>query len=41
MPAGRHGDGVAVVEPSAYVVGGALKRGAGDTSDELLAFTLP
>jgi N-acetylneuraminic acid mutarotase len=41
MPAGRHGHGVAAVGPSAYVVGGALKRGAGDTTDQLLAFTLP
>jgi N-acetylneuraminic acid mutarotase len=41
LPAGRHGDGVAAVGPSAYVVGGALQRGAGDTTDQLLAFTLP
>ena len=41
MPAGRHGDGVAAVGPSAFVVGGALQRGAGDTTDQLLAFTLP
>jgi N-acetylneuraminic acid mutarotase len=41
MPAGRHGHGVAALGPSAYVAGGALKRGAGDTTGELLAFTLP
>jgi N-acetylneuraminic acid mutarotase len=38
MPAGRHGDGVAAVGEFAYVVGGALKRGAGDTTDQLIAF---
>jgi Kelch motif len=41
LPAGRHGDGVAAVGPSAFVVGGALQRGAGDTTDQLLAFTMP
>jgi N-acetylneuraminic acid mutarotase len=41
MPAGRHGDGVAAVGSSAYVVGGASQRGAGETTDRLLAFTLP
>ena len=38
MPAGRHGHGVAAVGEFAYVVGGALKRGAGDTTDQLIAF---
>jgi N-acetylneuraminic acid mutarotase len=41
MPAGRHGDGVAAVGEFAYVVGGALKRGAGDTTDQLIAFKWP
>lgn len=41
LPAGRHGHGVAAVGQSAYVVGGALQRGAGDVDAQLLAFTLP
>jgi N-acetylneuraminic acid mutarotase len=41
MPAGRHGHGVAAVGRSAYVVGGALQRGGGGVSAQLLAFTLP
>jgi N-acetylneuraminic acid mutarotase len=41
MPAGRHGDGVAAVGEFVYVVGGALKRGAGDTTDQLIAFKWP
>jgi N-acetylneuraminic acid mutarotase len=41
LPAGRHGDGVAAVGQFAYVVGGALKRGGGDTTDQLIAFKWP
>jgi N-acetylneuraminic acid mutarotase len=41
MPVGRHGHGVAAVGQSVYVVGGALKRGSADTTDQLIAFTLP
>lgn len=41
LPQGRHGHGVAAVGATAYVAAGALKRGAGDTTGQLLAFTLP
>jgi hypothetical protein len=41
MPVGRHGHGVAAVGQSVYVMGGALKRGSADTTDQLIAFTLP
>jgi len=41
LPAGRHGDGVAAIGDVVHVVGGALQRGAGDTTAEFLAFTLP
>jgi N-acetylneuraminic acid mutarotase len=40
LPQGRHGHGVAAVGKYVYVAGGALQRGAGEITDQMLAFTL-
>jgi Kelch motif len=41
MPAGRHGFGGGVIGSNAYFVGGSLKPGVGQITDQLIMFTLP
>ena len=40
LPQPRHGHGVAAVGPSVYVAAGALQKGGGGVTGQLLAFTL-
>ena len=41
MPIGRHGFGAAVIGQCLYSASGAKGPGAGDPTNELLAFSLP
>jgi hypothetical protein len=41
MPTGRHGFGAAALGANLYIASGARGRGAGEPTDELLAFSLP
>ena len=41
MPTGRHGFGAAALGKYLYIVSGAKGAGAGEPTNELLAFSLP
>jgi N-acetylneuraminic acid mutarotase len=41
MPAGRHNFGSAVIGSDAFFIGGSLKPGVGQPTDQLIVFTLP